>query len=42
MIHNISTAMMPSIDELPQKVADDLDCYSMKAIEKYMDRRKGR
>ncbi len=34
--------MNKSIDTLPPTVADELDQYSLKAIEKYADARKGK
>ncbi len=31
-----------SIDTLPDRVTDNLDLYSLKAIEKYLDKSKGK
>lgn len=35
------SVVLSSVDVLPDRVTDDLDLYSLKAIEKYLDKRKG-
>ena len=36
------SVVLSSVDVLPDRVTDDLDLYSLKAIEKYLDKRKGK
>ena len=37
-----NTTMITSIDTLPPEVIDELDRYTLKAIEQYTDTRKGK